>query len=274
MLRILALAFTGLMILTVPVAAQEDRPPVSQCQLIAQNLPNVMFANFTPKTSALPVDFAEDVTISFLGHSTFLIESPGGVSIATDYNGWLRSPLRPDVVTMNKAHSSHFTLNPDPGIRHVLHGWADVPGEKASHHLTLGDTYIRNVSTDIRSYGGFEENGNSIFIFEIAGLCIGHLGHLHHELTDAHYAEIGRLDIVMVPVDGGLTMGAQSMSLVIQRLRSALILPMHRPGPPLASFLAMFDGKFDVSISDSAAVTVSMRNLPDKPLILVLRGMM
>ncbi|MGO8205094.1 MBL fold metallo-hydrolase, partial [Rhizobium ruizarguesonis] len=85
-----------------------------------------------------------------------------------------------------------------------------VPGEKANINLVVGDAYIRNVTTDILfSYGlgGAHENGNSIFIFEIAGLCIGHLGHLHYELTDAHYTEIGLLDIVMVPVDGGLVHG-------------------------------------------------------------------
>ena len=137
----------------------------------------------------------------------------------------------------------------------------------------VGDAYIRNVPTDIRSYdGGFEPNGNSIFIFEVAGLCIGHLGHLHHELTDAHYAEIGRLDIVMVPVDGGLTMGADSMSRTIKRLRSALVLPMHRRGPPIETFLSMFGADFDAEISQNRGVTVSMRTLPKKPLILVLQG--
>lgn len=117
-----------------------------------------------------------------------------------------------------------------------------------------------------------EENGNSIFIFEIAGLCIGHLGHLHHELTEKQYAEIGRLDILMVPVDGGLTMGAESMSRVVERLRSALILPMHRRGPPIDRFLTMFDEDFDVSFADSASVEVSIRSLPRRPTILVLKG--
>ena len=171
----------------------------------------------------------EEVKINFIGHSTYLIESPGGVTIATDYNGVYRPPVTPTVVTMNRAHSTHFTLNPDPAIQYVLHGWSDTPGEKAEHRVLVGDVYIRNVATDIRNrwgdYESFQENGNSIFIFEVAGLCIGHLGHLHHELTDTHYAEIGRLDVLMVPVDGGLTMGADSMSRVVKRLRSALILP-------------------------------------------------
>ena len=274
MLRMLAFASLGWMVLAGAALAQQARPPVSQCQAIAGRLPNVTFASFSPTALVVPVQSKqEEVQIRFLGHSTFLITSPAGVTIATDYNGWYTPSPPPMVVTMNRAHSTHFTLAPDPAIEHVLHGWSDVPGEKAEHRVLVGDAYIRNVATDIRNFDGFEENGNSIFIFEIAGLCIGHLGHLHFELTDSHYAEIGRLDVLMVPVDGGLTMGADSMSRVVRRLRSALILPMHRTGPPLDRFLTMFDGKFDVRYASDDVITVSMRNLPKKPTILVPKGL-
>ncbi len=91
-------------------------------------------------------------------------------------------------------------------------------------------------------------------------------------MTDTHYGEIGRLDILMVPVDGGLTLGADSMSRIVKRLRSAVILPMHRRGPPIETFLSMFDDSFDTQISENRGFTVSMRTLPRKPLILVLQG--
>ncbi|WP_064683347.1 MBL fold metallo-hydrolase [Rhizobium bangladeshense] len=256
--------------------AQEQRAPVSQCQAIAQTIPKATFASFSgPQPVAPAVAEGEDVKFTFLGHSTFEIDTPAGIIIATDYNGWYRPAALPDVVTMNKAHTTHFTLTPEPGIKHVLHGWSDVPGEAAKIDLAVGDAYIRNIATDIRfSYGlgGSQQNGNSIFVFEIAGLCIGHLGHLHYELTDTHYTEIGRLDVVMVPVDGGLTMGADSMSRVIKRLRSSLILPMHRRGPPVSAFVAMFGKDFDVAYAPDDSITVSMRTLPKKPLIYVMKG--
>ncbi|NTB96129.1 MBL fold metallo-hydrolase [Agrobacterium tumefaciens] len=279
MLRVLMLAITGLIACSGAAFAQTaSRPPVSQCQAIASNIPGVMFASFNPPGVQLAQATAkEEVKISFIGHSTYLIESPGGVTIATDYNGVYRPPVTPTVVTMNRAHSTHFTLSPDPAIQYVLHGWSDTPGEKAEHKVLVGDVYIRNVATDIRNrwgdYESFQENGNSIFIFEVAGLCIGHLGHLHHELTDTHYAEIGRLDVLMVPVDGGLTMGADSMSRVVKRLRSALILPMHRTGPPLEQFLTMFGESFRIAYAADPVIRVSMRNLPRQPQILVPKGM-
>lgn len=87
---------------------------------------------------------------------------------------------------------------------------------------------VRNVSTDIRSvYGGVEERGNSIFVFEVEGLCIGHLGHLHHVPSDEQFAALGRLDVVMAAVDGGTTMPLPEMIAVLKRLKSSVIIPMH-----------------------------------------------
>jgi L-ascorbate metabolism protein UlaG (beta-lactamase superfamily) len=286
MLRTLAFGLSGLLLSAFSVFAQDAGLPVSQCQAIAQNLPspnlpNVQFASFKPSDvqlvqgkTQLSLADREEVKITFVGHSTYFIETPGGIGIATDYSGVYQPDRMPDVVTMNRAHSTHYTLSPPAGIEHVLHGWSDVPGEKAKHQEMIGDVYIRNVVSDIRNWGGgIEENGNSIFIFEVAGLCIGHLGHLHFELNEAQYTEIGRLDILMVPVDGGLTMGADSMSRVVQRLRSSLILPMHRFGPPLDTFLAMFDGKFDIAYAKEKTLRVSMRSLPKKPTIMVPQGL-
>ncbi|KAA0700897.1 Zn-dependent hydrolase [Neorhizobium sp. P12A] len=251
--------------------------PASECQAIAQSLPKTTFVNLTSAPPSKAAAEANDqVKITFLGHATFFIETPGGVSIATDFSGVYPPPYAPTVATMNKAHPSHYTLNPDPAIKYVLHGWSDTPGEAAKINMKVGDTLIRNVPTDIRAGygGGVEPNGNSIFIFEVAGLCIGHLGHLHFELNDKQYAEIGRLDIVMVPVDGGLTMGSDSMSRVVKRLRSSIILPMHRFGPVMDQFLALFGPDFDVEKSSGDTLTVSLRTLPKKPLIYVVNGMM
>jgi L-ascorbate metabolism protein UlaG (beta-lactamase superfamily) len=274
--RFLVFAITCLLVLLAAetAAAQEKRGNVSQCQAVAQAVPEATFASFTGAPRSMPAGAAEEmVTLTYIGHSTFFIETPGGVSIATDFSGWYLPPRTPMVATMNRAHASHFTLTPDAGIQYVLHGWSDTPGEKAKIELTVGDTYIRNVTTDIRGgYGATQKDGNSIFIFEVAGLCIGHLGHLHYELTEAQYTEIGRLDVVMVPVDGGLTMGADSMSRIIKRLRSSLILPMHQPRP-LQGFLSMFGPEFDIAYAPTNTITVSMRTLPKKPLIYVAKSM-
>ena len=263
-----------------PIAAwaQEEEQPrrFSQCQAIAGRLPAARFTRYEPSESPLFQRAAisdQPVSITYLGHSTFHIVTPGGVTIATDYNGWYKPPVPPMVATMNHAHTTHYTLTPEPEIKYVLHGWSDTPGEGIKHEVMIGDTFVRNVTTDINRWGQHEKDGNSIFVFEVQGLCIGHLGHLHHELDEGHYAEIGRLDVLMVPVDGGLTMGKDSMSIVVKRLRSSVILPMHRRGPVIDDFLAMFGPEYDQLVSPDATIEVSIRSLPKKPTIYVLKGL-
>ena len=77
--------------------------------LIASDRPRVIPAAF--KLAALAGD---QVRITYVGHSTFLIESPKLVRIATDYNDYVMTPVLPDIITMNHAHSTHYTDRPDP----------------------------------------------------------------------------------------------------------------------------------------------------------------
>src|SRR5438552_11745264 len=142
MSRLLAVVFALLSLPITSVAAQDTSR--SECLAMA-NAP----ARVTPVGFRRLAAKAEDVAITYAGHSTYYIDTPGGVRIATDYSGAYRMGRLPDVVTMNRAHSSHYTLVPDPGIPHVLHGWG-VDGEAAKISERVGDVYIRNVTTDIR----------------------------------------------------------------------------------------------------------------------------
>ena len=274
MLRSLAAAL--LLLLPVGAMAQEAEAPPSRCVAIANALPSATYASFTPSKAERPIlaqTFVEgDVTITYAGHSTYIIETPGGVRIATDYSGVYGSDPLPRVATMNKAHRTHFTDSPDPRIEHVLRGW-NPEGGAARHAVVVDDVYIRNVPTDIRSWGGdLERDGNSIFIFEVAGLCIGHLGHLHTRLSDAQFGQIGRLDILMVPIDGGMTQSLGSMSEIATRLYSSMILPMHRHSTPLGEFTGMMGEGFAVETLPGRSLSVSLKTLPSRPTIVVLEG--
>src|SRR5262249_18471193 len=70
-------------------------------------------------------------------------------------------------------------------------------------------------------------NGNSIFVFGVADLCIAHLGHLHHTLTPTHLAGLGAIDVVMVPVDGTYTLNQEEMVEVLRQIGPKLVIPMH-----------------------------------------------
>lgn len=164
MWRLVSAAFALLSACLSPAVAQQP-PQRSECLAMANAAPRIMPAAFRQA--------AVEVEITYAGHSTYFIDTPGGVRIATDYSGAYQVGRLPDVVTMKRAHSTHYTLFPDKRIPHVLHGWGE-DGKPAIVSERIGDTFIRNVTTDIRRYFGDDSgadmirDGNSIFIFEVA----------------------------------------------------------------------------------------------------------
>ncbi len=133
---------------------------------------------------------------------------------------------------------------------------------------------IPNVSINIPSYGGATEyDGNSIFVFEAAQLCIAHLGHLHHTLSPEHLRKLGRIDVLLVPVDGGYTMETFDMMEVLRSVNAPLMIPMHFFGSStLNRFLASAREHFPVEFSNTAAIIVSWATLPKSSKVLVLPG--
>jgi L-ascorbate metabolism protein UlaG (beta-lactamase superfamily) len=221
---------------------------------------------------ALRVAEAGEIGLTFLGHASFLIESPGGASAVTDYNGFNGAGIVPDIVTMNHAHSTHYTDRVDPGVKWVLRGW-DTGRGIAQYDVKYRDMRVRNVPTNIRDGGGTEFGGNSIFIFEAADLCIAHLSHLHHSLTPEHLAALGAVDVMLTPVDGAYTMSHADMLEVIEQVKPPLVIPMHYFAPSvLRRFLDQAGGRYPVRLSPDPHVALSRAMLPKSTEILVLPG--
>ena len=130
MLRLAAALF----LLAFPALAQDRMP--SHCIAIANAAPGIQYASaefFAPQD-----EFT--VRLRYIDHSMFLLRTPGGLTAVTDFYGHLGpTTFLPDVVTMNNAHSTHWTANPDPAIPHaeVL----SVPGSEVvgrwEEHLLL-----------------------------------------------------------------------------------------------------------------------------------------
>ncbi len=242
----------------------EERCP----RMVAQDTPHLWRANLQ-----LAAVNPNEVRLTYIGHSTFEIESAAGIRIATDYNDYVRPRAVPHIATMNRAHSTHYTNNPDPGIAHVLRGWG-ADNEPARIDLTYEDVWVRNVPTNIRDWGGGTMlHGNSMFVFETGGVCIAHLGHLHHTLSPAHLQEMGRIDVVLVPVDGSFTLNVEGMVEVLRQINAPLAIPMHVFGEhTLQRFLQAMGEIYDAERATSPTLIVSRASLPVKPKIVVLPG--
>lgn len=237
------------------------------CFPIAGLTPRLIPAAWTE--AALPGNATARLT--FLGHASFLIETAGGATAVTDYNAYIKAPFVPAVVTMNNAHDTHYTSFIEPGVEHVLRGW-NPEGGVAEHDLTYKDLRVRNVPTSVHGRSGAQGNSNSIFVFEVEDLCIAHAGHLHHVLTDQHLAELGIIDVLLVPVDGTWTMSHEEMVEVIRQVQAPLVIPMHYFGSSvLGRFLSLVEDEYEVVMSETPEVLLSRATLPQMR-VLVLPG--
>lgn len=258
MRRALALYLALLM-----AALAAPRPALAGCAPVAAGRPRAQLAAASDDT----------VEITFLGHASFEVVSPAGVRAVTDYNGVNIPADPPDIATMNHAHATHYTLDPDPRIPNVLHGWKEnqrIP----SFDLTVRDMRVTNLPTNIRGWGGgTEPYGNSIFVFETGGLCIAHLSHLHHTLQPDDVSALGHIDIVMVSVDGLWTMSQEDAAQVVEQLQARVVLPMHYfTRDVLDRFLNLEHAKYAIDVRDGPTLDVSRLTLPTSPTVIALPG--
>ena len=241
---------------------------------------SIAFASCTPVASApraWPAAVVPEhlpgkggVELTFLCHATFLLRTAGGVTAIMDYTDYVPAPLTPDIATMNIAHPTHYSLAPDPGIKHLLRGWKDEG--IAEHNLVYKDLRVFNVPTNIREWGtgGTRYAGNSIFVFEAAGLCIAHLSHLHHTLTEEHLKQLGPIDIALVPVDGLYTMPQSRAVEVVQQIKPKVVVPQHVFTPvAVEQFIAILGDRWPVKRNETATTTFTRATLPERQLLVL-----
>ena len=145
-----------------------------------------------------------------------------------------------------------------------------VPGQNPRRAFTIPPRH------HARDWSGSSAriNGNSIFIYAIADLCIAHLGHLHHRLTKEHLDELGRIDVLMVPIDGAYTMGMPLMVDVIRQVQPKIVLPMHYWGRSQVSRFESLMAELDADFvwPDRRTIEVVREELPEKLTVMVVGG--
>lgn len=168
--------------------------------------------------------------ITWLGHSSFLIEDSKGRKILTDpfdetvgyktFNGDV------DVVTISHRHFDHdYTKNLDLSKTHIL----DKVGM-----FNICDIPITGFPSFHDEVKGTKRGENTIYIINVDGYKICHLGDLGHILNKDEIASLGNIDILLIPVGGNYTIDAKEASELTKFLKSHIIIPMHYKTPALS----------------------------------------
>src|SRR5262245_16735812 len=112
LLLLFAAAMAAVAVLVLALSSPASAQVADRCLAVSEAPSRVRPASF--RLAALQ---SSEARLTFVGHATWLIESAGGISVATDYNDYIRPSVVPDIATMNRAHSSHYAMVPDPRIK-------------------------------------------------------------------------------------------------------------------------------------------------------------
>jgi len=171
--------------------------------------------------------------LTWYGQSCFLLETAAGTRVLMDPFGKasgypLPANLRADVVTISHEHPDHNNFRMSTGSPHVLHGLTADKKGWARVEERFRDVSIRSVGVYHDDKRGSARGLDTVFIFEVGGLRIAHLGDLGHVLDDDQLEAIGSVDVLLVPVGGATTLDAYQATRVIDQLHPRLmVLPMH-----------------------------------------------
>ena len=230
----------------------------------------------TPTSVPTPLPLEEKIIeLGWYGHSTFTIKSPEGLLILTDPcgpdTGYTPPPPDIDLVTVSHNHFDHNQVQLVKGEPITLYGVTD--SQVAKIDQTFRDVRVRTVATFHDESQGSQRGPNGLFLFEVAGMRLAHLGDLGHILTEEQVTQIGPVDILLIPVGGVSTIDAQKATTVAEQLSAKLIFPMHYRTPDLkfelASVNAFLEGK-TVERLDTNSITIAKETLPERPKVIVL----
>ncbi len=153
------------------------------------------------------------MTITWLGHSCFILESGGFRVLLDPYRGVQGLP---DIeIEADAVYCSHD---------HFDHGYT----EKV--RLTTGKENpfaVRKIQTFHDDKGGTLRGKNIIHTFTAEGVTVAHLGDLGHQLSEEQLAEMGRCDAVLIPVGGFYTIDAAAAKQVADAVHANVVIPMH-----------------------------------------------
>jgi L-ascorbate metabolism protein UlaG (beta-lactamase superfamily) len=219
------------------------------------------------------------VRVKWLGHAAFLITSNGGVRIITDpYKvdmglSYGEIAEAADVVLVSHDHADHSNAAGVKGNPTVIKG----TGDKEAKGLKF-----RGIATHHDETGGSQRGDNTAYVFEVDGVKVCHLGDLGHDLSLRNVSEIGRIDVLIIPVGGVYTIDARMATAVSAKLAPRVVIPMHYATAKVdtAKFGAIsgveefLKGKTGVDRMNSSEVAFDAGKLPGSSKVVVLKPAM
>lgn len=159
--------------------------------------------------------------ITYLGHSSFKIKGKNASLITDPYDNYigLKFPkVDADIVTVSHKHKDHNQYKKVGSVKRVVEG----PGE-----YEISDVSIIGIPSFHDDKKGTLRGKNTIYIVEIDGVKIVHLGDLGQKLKGKKLEKISGADILMIPVGGKYTINSTEAFEIVKSIEPEITIPMH-----------------------------------------------
>ncbi|MFQ5850033.1 MAG: MBL fold metallo-hydrolase [Candidatus Binatia bacterium] len=212
------------------------------------------------------------VVIRWFGHATFQITSSKGTRILTDphIRDYLPVPTLPQhIVTTSHNHTPHSNIWMARGKPVILEGLSHLDDDWKAIHRIIRDVSVYTVPAYHDKSQGLQRGKNAIFVFRVDDICIAHLGDLGHRLTKVQLKMLGKIDILLVPIAGGMyTVPADEAREVTKQVNPRIAVPMHYSWEDAAEEFTR--GHPRVRKINSHTLKISKRQLPKAGEIVIL----
>jgi len=172
--------------------------------------------------------------ITYFGHAFFLIEGKSGPAIAIDpfddSLGYTVPSVTADLVLASHGHFDHANVGAIQGNPKKIVGSAGL-----GVHEVPGAVVTGIATRHFDDPSGAARGDNTAYVIELDGLRVCHCGDLGHVLDEATVAQLGRVDILMVPVGGFYTLATEKVGGLVERIGPRIVIPMHYRTPTVTS---------------------------------------
>ncbi len=205
------------------------------------------------------------LTFRWWGQACFSVTDDQGLTVLVDPFpkdfGYEAPTVEPKIVLVTHEHRDHNGVDNVLGSPTVFRG----SGEHEAEGLL-----IKGVAAKHDDQDGSQRGENTLFVWEMAGIRVLHVGDLGHVLTDEQLEAIGPVDAVMIPVGGYYTIDAAEAVEVARQLKVRVMLPMHYktaakpdlPIAPLEDILPVFPEEWKLEQPEEPAWTLRADELP------------
>ena len=160
-----------------------------------------------------------------ISHSCFKIKGSRATVITDPYPpdlGYSMGKASADIVTVSHRHPSHSYVQAVSGEPKQVYS----PGE-----YEISGVLIIGLPTFHDNEKGRNRGKNTVYLIELDGVSICHLGDLGHALTAEQVEELGNVDVLLLPVGGISTIDAAMAASTIRQIEPKAVIPMHYKTP-------------------------------------------